>query len=182
MLSSIWRPRPGKRRSSSRTMRRKVFASTSSSVSPPVNRRADWPEKWTRGKLLSAVLVDCGAQPRRRHRQVAHANADRVVDRVGDGRHWRHDRHLADTAGAERMPRVRVLDHDGVDHRHVGGDRHAIVEKARIFETPVLVVNVLLVQCPADALCHPALDLALDIGGMDRAADILYRGVTQDLD
>jgi len=42
-----------------------VSASTSSSVAPPVNRRAAWPEKWTRGKQLPAVFVDRGAQPRR---------------------------------------------------------------------------------------------------------------------
>src|SRR5262249_30118008 len=44
------------------------------------------------------------------------------------------------------------------------------------------VVDIFLVERPADALGDAALDLALDIGGMDRAADILDRGVTQDLD
>jgi len=59
------------------------------------------------GHRLPAVFVDRGAQPRR---QVAHAHADRVVDGVRDRRHRRDDRHLADAAGAKRMPRVGVLD------------------------------------------------------------------------
>src|SRR6516162_5212297 len=121
-------------------------------------------------------------QPRRRHWQIAQPNSRGVGDRVGDRRHWRYDRHLAAAAGAERMARVRHLYQDRVDHRHVGGDRHAIVEEAWIFEPPVLVVDVFLAQRPADPLRHAALHLPFDIGGVDRAADILDRGVTQDLD
>src|SRR6266849_5231572 len=41
--------------------------------------------------------VERGAQLRRRHRQVAQADAGRVEDRVGDRRHRRYERHLADT-------------------------------------------------------------------------------------
>src|SRR5437764_1499051 len=115
MLSSIWRPRPGKRRSSSRTIRRKVSASTSSSVAPPVNRRAAWPEKWTRG-ILSVFPAKAGTQ------------------------------------------------------------------ETRVIEAPVLVVDVFLVERPADPLGHAALDLAFDIARVDGAADILHRGVAQDLD
>jgi hypothetical protein len=44
------------------------------------------PEMTTGGTLLSAVVVYRRAQPRRRHRQIAHANADRVGDRIGDRR------------------------------------------------------------------------------------------------
>jgi len=84
--------------------------------------------------------------------------------------------------GAEGVARVRVFYHHGVNHRHVGGHRHAVVEKARIFEPPLLVVDVFLIQRPADPLGHPALDLALDIGGVDRAADILHGRIAQDFD
>ena len=80
------------------------------------------------------------------------------------------------------MARVRYLDQDRIDHRQIGSDRHAVVEVSRVFEAPLLVVDVFLVERPADALRHATLDLALDIGGMDRAADILHGGVAQDLD
>src|ERR1051325_1222218 len=95
-------------------MRRTVSASTSTSVCPPVKRRAAWPVMTTRGispfpapatapdrsRLLRGearrlLLVERLAQTRRRHRQVAHANADGVGDRIGDRRHPRDDRHLA---------------------------------------------------------------------------------------
>src|ERR1700730_17332981 len=102
-------------------MRRKLLASTSNSVCPPVNRRAAWPEMTTRGMMLfrsarQLVRVDCGAQPRRRHRQVAHADADRVGDGVGDRGHRWHDRYLADTPGTEGVARVGVLHDDDLDH------------------------------------------------------------------
>ena len=80
------------------------------------------------------------------------------------------------------MARVRHLDEDRVDHRHVGRDRAAVVEKARVIHAALLVVDVFLVERPADALGDAALDLALDIGWMDRAADILRRGVAQHRD
>jgi hypothetical protein len=108
--------------------------------------------------------------PLRRDEWVAHAHADRIGDGIGDRRHWRHDRHLADAAGAERVPRVRVLDHDRLDHRQVGGDRHAVIEEARVIEPAVLVVDVFLVERPADPLLDAALDLALDIARVNGAA------------
>src|SRR5580704_10363240 len=187
MLSSMWRPRPGKRRASSNTMRRILFASTSSSVTPPVNRRAAWPLHTVAQSLFSRLPhrllpVDRGAQARRRHRQVAHAHADRVGDRVGDRRHRWHDRHLADAAGAERVAWVRVLDQNRLDHRQVGGYGHSVIEEARVIEAPVLVVDVFFVERPADTLRHAALDLALDIGGVNGPADILDRRIAQDLD
>src|ERR1041385_3941286 len=80
------------------------------------------------------------------------------------------------------MTRVWHLDEDRVDHRHVGSDRHAVVEEARIFEAAILVVDIFLVERPADALCDTALHLPFDIGGMDRAPDILDRGIAQDFD
>ncbi len=42
------------------------------------------------------------------------------------------------------------------------------------------VVDVFLVEGPADAVGDAALDLPLDIGGVDRAADILGRDKAQD--
>ncbi len=80
------------------------------------------------------------------------------------------------------MARVRVLHQDRLDHRQVGCDRDPVVEEARVIEPPVLVVDVFLVERPADPLRDAALDLALDIARVDRAADVLDRGVAQDLD
>jgi hypothetical protein len=80
------------------------------------------------------------------------------------------------------MRRVWYLDDDRVDHRHVRGDRAAVVEEARIIHAAPLVVDVFLAECPADALGHAALDLALDIAGVDGAAGILRCRVAQDLD
>ena len=58
----------------------------------------------------------------------------------------------------------------------------AVVEKARIIQPTLLVVDVFLVERPADALGHAALNLAFDITRMDRSADILRRGVAQHRD
>ena len=67
------------------------------------------------------------------------------------------------------MARVRHLHDHRVDHRQVGGDGHAIVEEARVLQLAVGAVDVLLVERPADALRRAALELALDVGRMDRA-------------
>src|SRR5205814_9560987 len=42
------------------------------------------------------------------------------------------------------------------------------------------VVDVFLVKRPADSLYGAALELPLDIGGMDRCADVLRRSVAAD--
>src|SRR5215471_1609388 len=127
-------------------------------------------------------FVQRGEQPRRRHRQIAQPDPGGIGYGIGDCRHRRHDRYFTNTAGAKWVPRVGHLDHDCVNHRHVRGDRHAIVEEARIFEPSVLVVDVFLAERPANPLGHAALHLAFDIGRMDRAADILDRDIAQDLD
>ena len=84
-------------------------------------------------------------------------------------------------AHAVRVLVVGHLDHDGLDHRQVAGDRHAVVEEARVIELAVGVEDALLVDGPADALGDAALDLALDVAWMDRPADVLERRVADDL-
>ena len=69
---------------------------------------------------------------------------------------------------------------DRVDHRQVGADRDAVVEKAGVLQPPVLAVDILLVERPADALRRTALELALDIGRVHRLAGVLDHGVAQD--
>src|SRR3989475_8807264 len=67
-----------------------------------------------------------------RHRQLGEADTGGVLHRVGDGAERWDDGRLADATHAVRMARVRDLDEDRVDHRHVGRDGHPIVEEARV--------------------------------------------------
>jgi len=67
-----------------------------------------------------------------------------------------------------------------LDHRHVGRDRHPVVEEAGVVEPAIAIVDVFLVERPADAPRDAALDLALDIGVVDRLADILRCDKAQD--
>src|SRR5205807_2124267 len=73
-------------------------------------------------------------------------------------------------------------DQERLDHRQVRGDRAAIVEEARVIEAALGVVDVFLVERPADALDDAALDLTLDIARVDRGADVLGGDEAQDLD
>src|SRR6266478_677228 len=67
------------------------------------------------------------------------------------------------SGGNSRACHRWYLDEDRLDHRHVGGNRDAIIEESGIIEAPVLV------ERPADALRDTALDLPLDIGGVARS-------------
>src|SRR6516162_3451488 len=103
-----------------------VMRTYSRSSSPPRKRgpkAADGAHLWVpvlRGNDGVRPLLCCGAhrlrfvqrcaQPWRRHREIAQTDPDRVGDRVGDRRHRRDNRHLAASAGAKRMARVRHLD------------------------------------------------------------------------
>ena len=133
-------------------------------------------------RALRPRLVERLQHLGRRHRQLGEAHAGGVGHGVGDGGHGRHDRRLADAAHAVGMARVRHLDDHRVDHRQVGGHRHAVVEEARVLQLAVVAVDVLLVERPADALRHAALVLALDVARVDGAAGILDRRVAQDRD
>ena len=123
------------------------------------------------------VLVERCTQFRRRHRQIAQSQPSRVGNCVSNSGHRRHDRDLTDAACAKRMPWIRHLDQDRVDHRQVGANRYAVVEEAWVLQAAVLVVDVFLIERPADALRHTALHLALNIRGMYRPAHILDRRV-----
>ena len=103
-------------------------------------------------------------------------------DRVGDGAHWWHDRCFADAANPIRVVRVWYFDDDRVNERQVRCDRNAVVEEACVIELAVVVVDVFLVQCPADALGGAALVLAFNVRGVDRATGILNDGVAFDID
>ena len=104
-----------------------------------------------------------------------------VRHRIGDRRQRRHDRRFADAAHAVRMVGVGNLEDLRVDERQVGAHRNAVVEEARVLQPPVLAVDVLLVERPADALRRAALELALDVGRMNRLAGVLDHRVAQHL-
>ena len=80
------------------------------------------------------------------------------------------------------MCRIGVFHHNRINCRQIGGNWDTIVEEAGIIQPTVLVVNVFLVQRPADALRHAALDLTFHVGGMYCPADILARSKAQDFD
>src|SRR5438093_4045020 len=145
------------------------------SATPPVIC-ARLPTSTTRGMTLLERLQYFG----RRHRQLGEADASSVLHGVGDRAERRDDGRLADAAHAVRMARVRDFDEDRVDHRHVGRNRHPIVEEARVLQLAVGAVDVLLVERPADALHGPALELPLDVGRVQRPTGVLGDRVAQD--
>ena len=97
-----------------------------------------------------------------RDRQVAHALAGRVIDRIGDRRRDPDDADLADALDAERIDdRVRLVDEDHLDVVDVGVHRHVVFGEIGIHDPAELVVDQgFLVQRHADAHDHAAQDLA----------------------
>src|SRR3989442_2782768 len=173
--SSRWRASAGWRSvNCSKTCFTDVAESVNSATPPVICARL--PTSTTRGMTLLERLQYFG----RRHRQLGEADAGGVLHGVGDRPERRDDGRLADPAHAVRMARVRDFDEDRVDHRHVGRDRHSIVEEARGLQLAVCAVDVFLVESPADALHGPALELALDVGRMEGPAGILTGRVAQD--
>ena len=80
------------------------------------------------------------------------------------------------------MTRVGHLNQHGIDHRQIERRRHAVVEEAGVGHDALFVVDVLLIEGPADALHGAALHLPLHIARMNRLADILHGGVAQNRD
>ena len=80
------------------------------------------------------------------------------------------------------MVRVGHFDDDGFDVRQVGRHRDAVVQEAGVRKTAVIVVDVFLVEGPADTLGDTALHLAFDIARMDRLAGVLRHDEAQHRD
>ena len=99
---------------------------------------------------------------------------------TGNGGQRRYDRRLTDTLGTIGVAFIGCrFNQDRIDHRQIAGDRHPIVKKAWVFNDTLIVVNIRFVQCPAHALRNATLNLTLNIGRMNRAADVLRGGVAQ---
>src|SRR5215813_888323 len=158
-------------------------AESSNSATPPVSC-ARFPTKTTRAMcdlgLAEALLLEGLEHLGRRHGQLGEADARGVLHGIRDGPQRRDDGRLPHATHAVRMLRVRHLHEHGVNHRHVRGYGHTVVEEARVLELAVLAVDVLLIEGPADSLHGSALILPLDVGGMQRAAGVLGYRVAQD--
>src|SRR5262249_39604152 len=88
----------------------------------------------------------------------------------------------AGAGDAVRMTRVWHFDDDGFDHRQIQTGGHTVVEEAGVQHASFLVIDVFLVQSPANALNDAALHLPFDVARVDRLARILHGRVSQDGD
>ena len=104
----------------------------------------------------------------RQHRDLAQRHAGRVADGGEDRRRRRDERRLADAFGAEGALRFRILDQPDVDLRHVADRRDQIV-----VQVLGAAGDELLHQREAEPLRDAAMDLALDEGRVDGAADVV---------
>src|SRR6266850_7167342 len=123
MPSSRWGPRAGWSSASCWKSCLTDVAESWNSATPSVNR-ARLPISTTRAMCSSRLaagrlLLERLEHLRWRHRQLGEADAGGVLHRVGDGAERWNDGRLADATHAVRMARVRDLDEDRVDHRHV---------------------------------------------------------------
>src|SRR5258708_39562042 len=90
-----------------------------------------------------------------------------MVDRVRNRRHRWHDSDLADTANSQRMARVRYLDNYRLDHRQGETRRHPVIQKARVTQDALFVVEIFLVQGPSGSLSHTALHLPFHVARVE---------------
>ena len=116
----------------------------------------------------------------RRDRHFVDAHADRVEHRVGDRRHDRQQRSLADFLGAERSGGIRMLDKIREDLRHVEARRALVFEDRRELVHERVrqprrqpAERLFFHQRFADSHVHAAFDLAARERRIDRAADVV---------
>ena len=76
------------------------------------------------------------------------------------------------------MERVGYFHNHGIDKRQVRGDRDAVVEKTGVLQSAHIVVEVLLIERPANALGCTSLHLAFDIGWVNGLTGILNNGIS----
>src|SRR5207248_3395406 len=139
------------------------------------------------GRRSSTPFLLCGLAQCAQHllagdRQLVHLGAGCVADRVCDrGRDW-HDRRLAEPLRAEvSQVLVRLVDELAHDLRHVGDGRHPVGVERRGEDAPRLgIEQSLFRERVADALDHPALDLARGAERIDDAPDVVDRRDTLD--
>src|SRR5215468_11057636 len=98
---------------------------------------------------------------------------------IGDRGEGRNDRRFTDAPDPIRMIGIRHFHDHRIEHRQVQTDGHTIIQETAIEHMALGVEDIFFIEGPADALRGTALDLSLDITGMDRLASILYRRVAQ---
>src|SRR5262245_27727840 len=79
------------------------------------------------------------------------------------------------------MARVGDFHDLGVNHRHIQGGGHAIVQEGGVGHQAVFGVEVFLVQRPANALGSGPLDLSFHVARVDSSARIDKGGVAQNV-
>src|SRR5215831_1553930 len=98
---------------------------------------------------------------------------DRIRYRSGG---W-HDRYFADPTDAKWMTWGRHFNYTGLDQGKVKAGRHAVIEETGVPQDSPVIVEIFLIQCPADPLGCSALHLTFDVTRMNRFANILrHRG------
>src|SRR5438067_2344203 len=73
------------------------------------------------------------------------------------------------------------LNNVSFDQWQVEAGRYAIIKKAGVPHTTLLVIEIFLVESPSEPLRGATLHLPLDIAGMQRLADVLGYAGSQDL-
>jgi len=77
-----------------------------------------------------------------RDREVAHAFAGRVIDRVGDRRRNTDDADLHQALDAQRVDdRIRLVDEDHLDVVHVGVHRYVVLGDIGVHDAAEVVID-----------------------------------------
>src|SRR5436853_3248750 len=120
-----------------------------------------------------------------RHLKMQHAAlVERIENRVYNRRHGTDRAELAAALDTEEVgPAGHAFIESIAQRRQLVGARHAVVHEGSGKQLPaVLIVDRLLVQGLADALCNAALDLSFDDDVIDDAADVVATDEARELD
>src|SRR6267154_2593694 len=106
---------------------------------------------------------------------LVYPDANGVVDRIGDRRHHRQERSLANLLRPERAVRVGIFDQIGDDVAHFERGGALVLEERRnlVHDVAVPAVGHLLHERFAEAHVDRAFDLADHGGGVDRPPDVV---------
>ena len=74
---------------------------------------------------------------------------------------------------------VRNLNNNSINHRHVRGDGHAVIQKSFVLKFPIFIINVFFIQSPPNTLDSASLHLAFNIVRRNSAAGILKNSMAR---
>src|ERR1700728_223228 len=118
----------------------------------------------------------------RRQRQLLDTFADRICYGAANRSSNIENRDLAGAFGPEGADRGCAFIEINLDRNHILRERQAVSLEPALRDTTVVIDSHLLVESIAQALHHPALDLAVDSARVECAANVLDDLVRQDLD